>query len=143
MTTLTLSPITSSTLSGLVAIPTIGGIGLEWNSVSDGLYQGTEIWRSLTNDRSAAELWGVVYNNAYMDTGCVTGVDYYYWTRSVDVYGRSTGGWHPSSSTGGVVASTTTVGTADIANTAVSIEKFNANTASSIFNAGGYGVAKS
>ncbi len=111
------------------------GINLGWEIASDEEYWGTEVWVSLNNDRSNATLVGMIAGTSHMYIGDA-GTEYFFWIRSTNIYEDSTGDWFPISATAGVAATVATVGTADIAADAVSLNAFG-TTSTAVIGAGG------
>ena len=81
---------------------TAPGVWLSWDIPASEQLFGTEIWRSNTNDRgSATRIAVVVGANHYTDI-IYPNLPKYYWIRGINMYGRSTGAWYPSSATAGI-----------------------------------------
>lgn len=103
MTTLTALAQPAPTLSGLIATDSrIGmGINLTWTlPITSDLY-ATEIWASLSNDRNTATLITTVTSNNYFYPAARNSI-WYFWIRSVNIYGRANGSWFPVNATAGI-----------------------------------------
>jgi hypothetical protein len=96
MATLAITATPAPTLTNLRAEGIYGGIQLTWDIPSDDTYYSTQVWGSQTNDRSTALLLGeVTSSNWIYRTGL--GETWYFWVRSVNIYGRADGAWEPVS----------------------------------------------
>ena len=96
-----------TTLSGLTATVLVTSVILKWTSPTDtSLFDSIEIWRSNTNDRSAAAKVASVSINesSYWDNLGSAGLTRYYWIRTSSQ--GFPGPWVPSGSAAGVSATT-------------------------------------
>ena len=116
---------TAPLISNLVAQGDTAGTGvlLHWINPVDLELASIEVWVATTNDRATASLVKTVVGNSYFYLG-TAGTTYYFWIRSVNVFGSSTGAWVPTSSTGGVAGTVGLVTTTDIALNAVTATTF-------------------
>lgn len=90
-------PDPAPTLSNLTAESVYGGIQLRWTVPVDDTFFATEIWASQTNDRSTATEIDTVIGTTYYFIAN-PGVQWYFWIRSSNKFGRTDGTWFPTSS---------------------------------------------
>lgn len=91
-------------MTSLTAAGKVFGIDLTWSVPTQApRLRGTQVWRSLTNDRTAAVLLDeFAYPQAkHSVTGLAAATDLYFWARLVDDFGN-VGPWYPTSPTAGV-----------------------------------------
>ena len=93
---------------------------ITWDDPSDSDLNGVEIWAASSNDRSQATLVGKAQAGpdtpaAFIHSGLSTNTTRYYWIRAFDFAGNRSD-WHPSSSTGGVSATTANLDAVDFEN---------------------------
>lgn len=103
----------TSTLGELVAVGKVFGINLSWSLPSNNPHLAyTEIWKSPTNNLSAATVMGAFAypQRNYTLSGLKAGEGYFFWARLVDKSGN-VGAWHP---TGGGVYGETSSDASDI-----------------------------
>jgi predicted phage tail protein len=92
-------------VTSLLADSEIFGIHLKWGfPVGAGDTQRTELWRSMSNDRTAAtKLTDLAYPQSDYDLqGLAAGVSMYFWARLVDTSGN-VGPWYPDDPNHGVL----------------------------------------
>lgn len=97
------------TVSGLMVMLGSGQNQLAWNSPIDpnanGLpylrFAATEIWKSNSNDRNAAQYVGETSGTAFVHMGVPIGSRFFYWIKPRDQLGLY-GEWFPVSGSGGI-----------------------------------------
>jgi len=115
MTTVNLTALTAPDITGLTATAGVKSITMEFTDPDVTDFRRVEIWaRKTTNDRSGASLVGTSLGTTFTHQGLTTGDTWYYWIRTVSIYGRADGNWYPSSATAGVSATTTDVAASDL-----------------------------
>jgi len=102
------SPAPANPIMNLIATGTLSYIVLSWTNPDTPAGDYIEIWRSETNDLAAASRVAMVsvFNDTYWDLIGVAEETRYYWIRVVT--DGIAGSWIPTSSTGGVEATTGT-----------------------------------
>ena len=132
---------TAPLISNLVAQGDTAGTGilLHWTNPVDLELASIEIWVATTNDRASASLVRTVVGNSYFYIG-TAGTTYYFWVRSVNTFGSSTGAWVPSGATSGVSATVGLIVTSQITPNAVTIAVFG-TTNTAIVGNGAYQAA--
>jgi len=105
MATFIATDIVAPTLSGLTADGNQRnpGILLNWTVPKSTIMFATEIWASHTNNRALATLIDTVVGTNHYTHFPPTNSNYYYWIRAVTIFGKASGAWYPTSSTGGVL----------------------------------------
>jgi len=122
MTLLTISPISSPTLTNLTGSPVGGSIvALRWTIPQDTTHFQTEIWVNTVNNRATATLAEKSFGSTYAYVG-TPGTTYYFWIRSVNIYGYTAGAWTPVSATGGVAVTLSRLITDNISDNAITDE---------------------
>ena len=120
MTILAIVPKPSPSLSGLSARGDTAGTGvlLSWVIPNNPDYFQSQVWVSTSNNRASATLAATIDGNSYFYI-LPTSQTRYFWVRSVNIYGYSTGAFEPVSSTGGVSATVSAITTIDIAQSSI------------------------
>lgn len=87
--------------TGLIAIPSAGGVELRWDAQNNNNIFATQIWKAATNDISAAFLYKTVKDNtAWIAQDA--GVTSYFWVRHVDKASQTNSGFFPPTPAGTV-----------------------------------------
>lgn len=115
------------------------GVYLQWSTPSNDLLWSTEVWYSTTNDRASAALYKTVLGNDTIFVG-TPGQTYYFWIRSVSVYGKANGAWYPSDIYSGVASRVNKVTLNDIESNSLYLNYFH-DSLSSVQGAGGANYA--
>lgn len=120
---------TPTSPSALTATGKFQSIHLAWTAPTEVDWDFITIWRANSNDRSTATLIATVRGTAFVDPIGTSNTTRYYWIRGVDTSGNYSA-WHPTGSTSGVSATTTTssITATDIDSFAVSATKMFTNT---------------
>ena len=118
MTQLNLTALKPPAYTILTAEATVGGATLTWD-VKPGL--STEIWMSTTPDFAGGSLLASTLANSHFQTIPAGGIRYF-WVRSVNQYG-STSGWYPNGA--GTLGTSLYVTNNDIASSGNAPESFN------------------
>jgi len=108
-------------VTGLAATSTFKSMWLTWVNPSDTDFDSAEIWRSATNDSATAAKVGESPGVTYNDSNLSIGQTFYYWAKSRDWSGNTSGLDPPQYS--GVTATTGSIGTTDITSFAVNASK--------------------
>lgn len=99
--------------SGLVATAGLQTVLLQWVNPTNPDYDFTEIWRSTSDNLSAATEIGYTSASSFADAGLTSNARYYYWVRAVNSSGLKSAFNSPATSGTGVT--TKQVQTPDIA----------------------------
>lgn len=105
--------------TGLVTVSGMTSIILQWDTPAYHNHSYTEIWRSATNNLTAAKMIGSTNSVLYSDTVGFTGDTFYYWIRFVST-ANVTG---PYNSNNGTMMGTGYVGNADLTDLIVTANK--------------------
>lgn len=98
--------------SALTATGLFSSVLLAWTNPTDKDFAATEVWEASSNSFSTATKVATVSNTMWSRDGLAPSVTRYYWLKALDRTGNVSAK-HPTSDTGGVSATTLTLGSAD------------------------------
>ena len=85
--------------TGLVAIPSVGGIELRWDAQNNNNIFATEIWMSASNDITATALYKTVKDNTAW-VALDSSITRYFWARHIDKASQTNSGFFPATPAG-------------------------------------------